>query len=216
MAPSLPIAGPRRLVGALLAVVLLGGSAGIVAAVTADPGPFVGCLADQTNPGQSAVKGQVYNVAKAPDPLAPCVKGDALITISNAAGPQGPVGPQGPAGPQGPQGEAAALLPATKFFNVDQTALGDSETFDFGATINVTSIQIGDMGAGLKALLPGNVQQSIVLYGTLAGGTNRYFLWEGPRTAQLTFPVALPLTALTAICVAPTNECDLTFSVVGY
>jgi hypothetical protein len=222
MAPSLPIAVSRRLLGVLLAVVLLGGSAGIVAAVTADPGPFVGCLADHTNPGQSAVKGQIYNVAKAPDPLAPCVKGDALIAISNGAGPEGPGGPQGPAGlqgpagPQGPQGEPAALIPATKFFNADNTPIASSRAFEFGETINVTSMQIGDVGAGLKELLPGDVHQSIVLYGTLAGGTDRLFLWEGPRTAQLTFAAALPLTAVTALCITPAGECDLTFSVVGY
>jgi hypothetical protein len=217
MALPLSRVGSRRLFGVLLAVVLVGGSVGIVAAVTADPGPFVGCLADHTNPGSSAVKGQIYNVAKAPTPLAPCVKGDALIAISNAQGPQGPQGIQGIQGPQGLQGDAAALVPATKYFAVPFQSLRHNETFAFNETINVTSIQIGDITAGLKALFPGDVEQSIVINGTLAGGTDQIFLWEGPRTAQLSFVAAVPLTALEVICITPQDDgCDFTLSVVGY
>ena len=82
---------------------LVGASVGIAFAVTSDNGPFTGCLAAKTTSGSPAVKGQIYNIAKSSTtPLAPCVKGDAQIAISNAAGPQGPQGIQGIQGIQGP------------------------------------------------------------------------------------------------------------------
>jgi hypothetical protein len=117
-------------------------------------------------------------------------------------------------GIQGIPGEPAALIPASKVFGVDEQPLSGTKSFAFGQTINVTSIQIGDVGAGLKEILGGT--RSIVLDGTLATGGSSVFLWEGPRTAQLSFGTALPLTGLSATCILPANDCDITLSVIGY
>ncbi len=65
---------------------------GVVAQVTHD-GPFTGCLASNT--------GDVYNVAPATLPLAPCFAGDRLIRFSNGHGPRGANGDPGPAGSNG-------------------------------------------------------------------------------------------------------------------
>jgi hypothetical protein len=179
-----------------------------VVAVTPDPGPFVGCLANKTNRGSSAVKGQIYNVAKSAV-LAPCVKDDQQITFGNAAGPEGPEGQQGPEGPQGPQGDPAALVPASKFYATQEVHA--SQTFTFGETINVTSILVGDSAAGLKEVAGGH--QSIVLWGFIPGQAEPVFLWEGPRTGQLSFTNALPLDAVMAGCVLP--DCSFWLTVVG-
>ena len=65
MGPSLSRLAPRRVVGVVLAFTLVGAAAGIAVADSADPGPFVGCLASKTTTGgTSTSKGQVYNVGK--------------------------------------------------------------------------------------------------------------------------------------------------------
>ena len=220
VAPSQSRVGSRRLLGVWLAFTLFGASVGIAAAVTSDPGPFTGCLASKTTPGSPATKGQIYNVAKSETtPLAPCVRGDAQIAISNAAGPQGPPGIQGPQGiqgEQGPQGDPAALVPSSKVYSAadDNIPRGDNHLFAFGETINVTSVLMGDPGAGLRVIIGG--QQSVVLVGTSPLEADPVFLWEGPRTAQLSFESALPLTEIRAYCIVGDGDCGVSLTVVGY
>jgi hypothetical protein len=211
----------RRVVGLVLALGLVGGSVGIAAAVTSDNGPFTGCLAAKTTSGSPAVKGQLYNLAKSTTtPLAPCVKGDAQIAISNAQGAQGIQGIQGIQGPQGiqgiegPQGDPAALVPSSKIFAANDQSVDPNHTFAFGETINVTSIMMGDIGAGLRELAGG--QHAVALFGSVPGVAEPVFLWEGPRTAQLSFVSALPLTAITAYCVVGQGGCNISITAVGY
>ena len=98
--------------GVLLSGLLLGGASTAAGADPSSSGPFTGCLAAKTVSGTAATKGQIYNVSQsAGAPLAPCNRGDALVTFSNAQGPEGDKGDQGQVGPQGPTGPAGAAGP---------------------------------------------------------------------------------------------------------
>ena len=102
----------RFAVLAAVALLLIGTSA-IVAAHSAAPGPFTGCLAAKNVPSSPVLKGMVYNVAQsATTPLAPCSSGDTMVTFSNAQGPTGAAGPAGPKGATGATGPTGASGPA--------------------------------------------------------------------------------------------------------
>lgn len=105
MSPT-PLRRSRPLLGVAIAVSLFGAGVDVALAVDSQyPGPFVGCLAAKTTTGTPATKGQVYNIAKSSTtPLAPCVKGDSLVTFSNAQGPKGEPGPRGAKGEPGENG----------------------------------------------------------------------------------------------------------------
>ena len=97
------------------------------------------------------------------------------------------------------------------FAAIDQS-VDPSHTFEFGETINVTSIMMGEIGAGLRELAGGS--NAVTLLGTVPGVEEPVFLWEGPRTAQLSFVSALPLTEITAVCVV--GDCHISITAVGY
>jgi hypothetical protein len=156
MASSISRFMPRRALSVALALVLVGAAAGIAAAaVTNDPGPFVGCLAAKTTGGSATTKGQIYNVAKsATTPLAACVNGDVQVIFSNAQGPQGIQGIQGiqgtngtngtdgtngtngtdgAAGPQGPAGGFSTITRTSTHFA--GTASGGSPSYTSGDSL---------------------------------------------------------------------------------
>ena len=83
------------------ALLLIGGTTGVLAVVFNQNGPFTGCL--------STKAGVVYNVAQsATTPLQGCLKADKIITFSNAQGPQGIQGIQGVPGTNGTNGQNGA------------------------------------------------------------------------------------------------------------
>ena len=91
---------PRALVGLVLAIALIGGSAAIAAAViSSNNGPFTGCLSRL---------GIVYNAKAGAAPLATCSKGDVQIAFSNGQGPQGLEGLPGTSGAPGAPGASGA------------------------------------------------------------------------------------------------------------
>ena len=79
------------------AALLIAGTSGALAIVFNQNGPFTGCL--------STKLGVIYDVAQSTTtPLHACLKGDQVVTFSNAQGPQGPQGVQGDPGASGVPG----------------------------------------------------------------------------------------------------------------
>jgi hypothetical protein len=162
MASSISRFLPRRALSVALALVLVGAAAGIAAAaVTNDPGPFVGCLAAKTTGGSATTKGQIYNVAKsATTPLAACVNGDVQVIFSNAQGPQGIQGTNGTNGTDGTNGSngtngtdgaVGPQGPAGGFFTITRT----STHYPGYDTSGHPAYQSGD---ALKAFCPAGQQ----------------------------------------------------------
>jgi hypothetical protein len=95
---STRLPGSVRLRLAILgaAGLMLVGATGVIAAgVFNQSGPFTGCL--------SRI-GIIYNVAQGATPLATCIRGDSVVTFSNAQGPTGPAGASGAPGKNGTNG----------------------------------------------------------------------------------------------------------------
>jgi len=94
----IPVSLRVRLAVVGAAVLLIGGTSGVLAIVFNQNGPFTGCL--------STSLGVVYNVAQsATTPLHACLKADKVMTFSNSQGPQGIQGIQGVPGQNGTNGK---------------------------------------------------------------------------------------------------------------
>jgi hypothetical protein len=177
----------RRLAGVALALALIGAGVGVAMAV--DPpygGPFTGCLAAKTTTGTPATKGLIYNVAKsATSPLAPCVKGDTMISFSDGEGLKGDKGDPGEPGPSGVPGASGApgapggiasvaaldgtdcdVAGVTSTLMVTTNAANGAVTLNCGAALTVTSVNgvytrtedvviDGEVIAGVPADSPG-------------------------------------------------------------
>lgn len=101
---------PRRALSVALALVLVGAAAGIAAAaVTNDPGPFVGCLAAKTTAGSGTTKGQIYNVAKS----APrrWLRASRATSRSSSATPRGRRASRASRAPTGPMARMERRVP---------------------------------------------------------------------------------------------------------
>ena len=106
MAPSFPRLRPRRSIGVVLAIALVGAGVGIAAAAIPDSGGvYTGCYGS-------------LGVLRVIDPATQkCVVGEKQITWSQtgpkgATGPVGPAGAAGGVGPAGPAGGDGATGPA--------------------------------------------------------------------------------------------------------
>ena len=87
MSSTLARLSSRRILGVILAAVLVGATVGVVVAAGSNPGPFTGCL-DK--------KGSIYNVAEsATTPLFPCKAGETIVAFSNGQGATGATGATG-------------------------------------------------------------------------------------------------------------------------
>ena len=100
--------------------------------------------------------------------------------------------------------------PATNVFRSGERS--STQTFDFGGTINVTSILVGNPAGALVEIAGG--KQGVVLYGAVPGQTELVFLWEGPRGDHIDFVAPLPMTSITAAC--EVQGCTYDLTVVGY
>ena len=120
---STRLRGSVRLRLAILgaAGLMLVGATGLIAAgVFNQNGPFTGCL--------SSKLGIIYNVAQGATPLATCIKGDSVVTFSNAQGQTGPAGPSGAPGKSRSPKEEAGLRHAAGVSHALQIRDGSDPT----------------------------------------------------------------------------------------
>ena len=133
----------RLLRSALFALAIVATTASVTAAivlVTPDNGPFTGCLASKSNKSMSTTKGVFYNVAKGATPLANCLAGDTVVSVSNAQGAKGDPGERGPAG------TSAGIVRVRWDFDFAARALPRD-------TFSQTQLEHGSIVTGLSASL---------------------------------------------------------------